>query len=200
GNDIYYIIKTIKQKHIENDDKEKAELVFSTVHRCKGMEYDSVHLVKDFITEDKVQRQANELDNDEKKINKLNEEINLLYVAITRTKNTLHIPEELLPTDFPKLAQINIIKKEEPKDIKPVAIETTKSKYGYLKYTGTSGKTFSVELVRIKHGEAYKPWTPEQDEKLTEMFNNNTSDSEIIKHFGRNAGAIRARLRKVGLK
>jgi F-box protein, helicase, 18 len=200
GNDIYDIIKTIKQKHIENDDKEKAELVFSTVHRCKGMEYDSVHLVKDFITEDKVQRQAHELDNDEKKINKLNEEINLLYVAITRTKNTLHIPEELLPTDFPKLAQINIIKKEEPKEIKPVVTETAKSKYGCSKYTSSSGKSYSVELLRTKHGEAYKPWTPEQDEKLTDLFNNNTSDSEIIKHFGRNAGAIRARLRKLGLK
>ena len=200
GNDIYNIIKTIKQKHIENDDKEKAELVFSTVHRCKGMEYDAVHLVKDFITEDKVQRQVHELENDEKKINKLNEEINLLYVAITRTKNTLHIPEELLPADFPKLAQIHIIKKEEPKEIKAAVPETPKSKYGHSKYTGSSGKTFSVELVRTKHGEAYKPWTPDQDEKLAEIFNNNTSDSEIIKHFGRNSGAIRARLRKLGLK
>ncbi len=200
GNDIYDIIKTIKQKHIENDDKEKAELIFSTVHRCKGMEYDSVHLVKDFITEDKVQRQAHELDNDEKKINKLNEEINLLYVAITRTKNTLHIPEELLPADFPKLAQINIIKKEEPKEIKPVVIEAAKKRSNFSKYRGTGDKTYSVELVRTKHGEAYKPWTPEQDEKLTQLFNNNTSDSDIIKHFGRNAGAIRSRLRKLGLK
>jgi F-box protein, helicase, 18 len=200
GNDIYDIIKTIKQKHVENDDKQKADVVFSTVHRCKGMEYDSVHLVNDFITEDKVRRQVMDLENDEKKINKLNEEINLLYVAITRTKNTLYIPEELLPADFPKLAQIHIIKKEEPKEIKPVVIETPKSKYGYSKYTGTSGKTFSVELVRTKNGEAVKPWTPEQDKKLTELFNNNSSDSEIIKQFGRNAGAIRARLRKLGLK
>ncbi len=200
GNDIYDIIKTIKQKQVENDDKKKAEVIFSTVHRCKGMEYDAVHLVKDFITEDKVQRQAHELDNDEKKINKLNEEINLLYVAITRTKNNLHIPEELLPADFPKLAQINIIKKEEPKEIKPVVNETAKSKYGYSKYTGSSGKSYSVELVRTKNGETHKPWTPEQDEKLTQLFNNNTSDSEIIKHFGRNGGAIRARLRKLGLK
>ncbi|GAB2840847.1 DEAD/DEAH box helicase [Ferruginibacter profundus] len=200
GNDIYDIIKTIKNKHVENDAKEKAEVVFSTVHRCKGMEYDSVHLVKDFITEDKIKRQVADLENDEKKINKLNEEINLLYVAITRTKNSLHIPEELLPADFPKLAQINIIKKEEPKEIKPVVIETPKSKYGYSKYTGSSGKTFSVELLRTKHGEAYKPWTTEQDEKLTQLFNNNVSDSEIIKQFGRNAGAIQSRLRKLGLK
>jgi F-box protein 18 (helicase) len=200
GNDIYNIIKTIKQKHVENNDKEKADVVFSTVHRCKGMEYDAVHLVKDFITEDKVNRQVHELENDEKKISKLNEEINLLYVAVTRTKNTVHIPEELLPEGFPKLAQINIIKKEEPKEIKPVVKESFKPKLGYSKYTSTKGNSFSVELVRTKYGETSKPWTPQQDEKLTEMFNNNSSDSEIIKHFGRNAGAIRSRLRKLGLK
>lgn len=200
GNDIYDIIKSIRQKQVENDEKEKADMVFSTVHRCKGMEYDAVHLVKDFITEDKVKRQAAELEKDERKINKLNEEINLLYVAITRTKNSLYIPEELLPANFPKLAQINIIKKEEPKEIKPFATEIAKPKSTYSKYTGTAGKTYSVELIRTKHGEAYKPWTAEQDEKLTQMFNNNTSDSEIIKHFGRNAGAIRSRLRKLGLK
>jgi F-box protein, helicase, 18 len=200
GNDIYNIIKNLKEKHVDGDDKEKADVIFSTVHRCKGMEYDSVHLVKDFITEDKVERQALELDKDEKKISKLNEEINLLYVAATRAKNILHIHEELLPKDFPKLKSIKVIKKEEPKEIKPVVIETPKSKYGYSKYTGTSGKIFSVELVRTKHGEAYKPWTPEQDEKLTQLFNNNVSDSEIIKQFGRNAGAIQSRLRKLGLK
>lgn len=57
-----------------------------------------------------------------------------------------------------------------------------------------------LELVRSKYGETNKPWKPEQDEKLAEMFNNNNSDSEIIKYFGRNAGAIRSRLRKLGLK
>jgi F-box protein, helicase, 18 len=198
GNDIYDIIKSIKQKHVANDDKQKADVVFSTVHRCKGMEYDSVYLVNDFITEDKVRRQVMDLENDEKKINKLHEEINLLYVAITRTKNTLYIPEELLPADFPKLAQINIIKKEEKKET--VVTEPAKTKSSFSKYTGSKGKTFSIELLRTKHGEAYKPWTDEQDEKLIQLFNNNTSDTDIIKQFGRNAGAIRARLRKLGLK
>ncbi len=200
GNDIYDIIKTLKEKHVEHDDKEKAEIVFSTVHRCKGMEYDSVHLVNDFITEDKVKRLFSDFENDEKKISNLNEEINLLYVAVTRTKNKLHIPEELLPNGFPKLAGISVIKKEEPKEPEPVFNYQAKPVSSSSKYNGTNGKTYSVELFRKKHGEAYKPWTPELDNELTQMFNNNTSDSEIIKHFGRNAGAIRARLRKLGLK
>jgi superfamily I DNA/RNA helicase len=200
GNSIFDIIKNIKQKHVEGDDKEKAEVIFSTVHRCKGMEYDSIHLVNDFITEEKVERQAQELENDEKKISKLNEEINLLYVAVTRTKNTIHIPEELLPKSFPAQNKIKIIKKEEKKETVALTYEPKKVAPRRNNYTGTIGKTFSVELARTKNGEVYKPWTPEQDEKLTQFFNNGASDSEIIKHFGRNAGAIRSRLRKLGLK
>ena len=198
GNSIFDIIKTIKQKHVEGDDKEKAEVIFSTVHRCKGMEYDSIHLVNDFITEDKVERLVKELENDEKKISKLNEEINLLYVAVTRTKNTVHIPEELLPKNFPSLNKIKIIKKEN-KELVATSVEP-KTKPRRNNYTGTIGKTYSVELIRTKYGEAYNPWTPEQDEKLTQFFNNGASDAEIIKHFSRNAGAIRSRLRKLGLK
>ncbi|MEI9958297.1 MAG: UvrD-helicase domain-containing protein [Ferruginibacter sp.] len=182
GNDIYDILKNLKAKHVENDDKEKADVIFSTVHRCKGMEYDSIHLVNDFITEDKVERQAMELEKDEKKISKLNEEINLLYVAATRTKNIIHIPEELLPKGFPKLPQIKIIKKEEPKEETKNVVVPVKN-YRPSKYAGTTEKTYSVELIRTKHGEAYKPWTEEMDNELTQLFHSNASDTEIIKHL-----------------
>ena len=46
----------------------------------------------------------------ESSISKLNEEINLLYVAITRTKNSLHIPEILVPAECPGSAYIHILK------------------------------------------------------------------------------------------
>jgi F-box protein 18 (helicase) len=201
GNAIYDIIKGLKEKHVAGDDKEKADVIFSTVHRCKGMEYDSIYLVNDFISQEKVERLAMDLEKDEKKISKLNEEINLLYVAATRAKNILHIPEELLPKDFPQLPQIKLIKKEEKKEITPLeVISPNKQKSNFSKYTSPKEKVYAVELVRTKYSEAYKPWTTEQDEKLTQMFVNDLSDSEIIKHLGRNAGAIRSRLRKLGLR
>jgi superfamily I DNA/RNA helicase len=110
GNELPEIINTIKEKHIDNDKKEDAEMIFSTVHRCKGMEYDTVQIVNDFMTEEKLIR----LTDSDREINisrdKLNEEINLLYVAVTRTKNSIHIPEELMPIDFPKSSQIHITK------------------------------------------------------------------------------------------
>jgi superfamily I DNA/RNA helicase len=92
GNKIPGIIKSIKDKHVPNDEKEKAEMVFSTVHRCKGMEYDSIQLVNDFVTEEKLNKLKEESKEGELNVAKLNEEINLLYVAITRAKNTIHIP------------------------------------------------------------------------------------------------------------
>ena len=67
GDDIPSIIKKIKDKHIDNDDKEKAEVIFSTVHRCKGMEYDVVTLVNDFISQEKIEK-----DSEKDEINKSN--------------------------------------------------------------------------------------------------------------------------------
>lgn len=199
GNDIYDIIKSLKEKHVDNTDKQKADVVFSTVHRCKGMEYDSVHLVNDFITEDKVKRIFSDVAEDEKKIQKLNEEINLLYVAITRAKNILHFPEELLPESFPAYSNIKIIKKEVTPAYEPAA-NVKKINAAFNKYKGSSSRTFSVELARHKSADANKPWSPEEDEELRQMFANNSSDTDVIKHFKRSVSAIRGRQRKLGLK
>ena len=53
-NKIPPILKKIKAKHVGKDEKEKAQLIFSTIHKCKGMEYDATHIVNDFITEEKI--------------------------------------------------------------------------------------------------------------------------------------------------
>ncbi|MCK5519925.1 MAG: UvrD-helicase domain-containing protein, partial [Candidatus Marinimicrobia bacterium] len=53
GNRLPGIIQSIKDKHV---DREKAEIIFSTVHRSKGMEYDSVEIVNDFISEEKLEK------------------------------------------------------------------------------------------------------------------------------------------------
>lgn len=93
--------------------KEKAEMIFSTVHRCKRMEYDSIQLVNDFISEEKLEKLKEDKTTEEINTTKLNEEINLLYVAVTRTKNSIHIPETLMPSDFPKSPQNSLIESRE---------------------------------------------------------------------------------------
>ena len=121
GNEILSIIKEIKDK---NCDKENAEIIFSTVHRCKGMEYDSIELADDFITEKKLkkiiesQKEDDKKEQDPRSIITLNEEINLLYVAITRTKNIINIQEEMVPRWLPHSNHIKII-------TKPIVVDTS---------------------------------------------------------------------------
>ena len=126
GDEIPEIINEIKDRHVSNDEKEKAAMIFSTVHRCKGMEYDSIQIVDDFITEDKLEKIMNGKP-EEINISKLNEEINLIYVAVTRTKNMLYIPEALVPKNFPPSNQI-IIREEGYIDFKKIDDD-----YKYLK-------------------------------------------------------------------
>ena len=160
-NDIPDILKKIKDKHIDSDDKEKAEIIFSTVHRCKGMEYDSVELVNDFITEKRLEKLKAEQEGFNK--DKLNEEINLLYVAVTRTRNVLHIPETLIRADFPSSPNIQIIPDPTTEEKK----EATASPYNRKE---VKEKSYTYERVRTINKDAYKVWTNELDNELTTMY------------------------------
>lgn len=197
GNDIPDIIKKIKEKHVETKDRDKAEMIFSTVHKSKGMEYDSVQIVNDFINESKLEKYK---ESDEKTLNeKYIEEINLLYVAITRTKNTIHIPEKIMPKNLAPSLQIHILKSE-PVDkkqknilpLKPITKTTTPNNSKY--------KTYSVIEKRDSFKDAYKPWTHELDEELTMMYYDAVNVKDIAKHFGRTKGAIESRLMKLGIE
>ena len=191
GNKIPGIIQSIKDKHVDKDEKEKADMIFSTVHRCKGMEYDSVQLVNDFLSEEKLEKILENRDAAGINPSKLNEEINLLYVAVTRTKNSLHIPEALMPEDFPVSSQIHVVKTDSEEE-KQVTKQANRSK-------AEGSKTFSIAEARTKNKGAYRPWTPELDAELTTMYCEGVNPKDIAKHFGRSKGAIAARIKKLEL-
>ncbi len=196
GNEIPGIIKSIKDKHVSNDEKEKAEMIFSTVHRCKGMEYDSVQIVNDFITEEKLEKLTDE---NKEKLNrdKLNEEINLLYVAVTRTRNSLYIPETLLPNDFPVSSQIHIMKVAKQETVKS---ESPFDKNNLYQMQSLPEKAYSFQQIRQTHKSAYMPWTDELDEELTTMYCEGVHVKDMAKHFGRTMGAINKRIKKLELE
>lgn len=100
GTKIPGYIKKIKDSHLTHDDKSKADMIFSTVHRCKGLEYDEVTLADDFITEKKLIRMFS--GKEKVSAERLAEEINLLYVAVTRTRSELYFPDSLLPESTEK--------------------------------------------------------------------------------------------------
>lgn len=182
GNRIPGIIQEIKDKHLNNDQKQEAEMIFSTVHRSKGMEYDSIQIVNDFISEETLEK-LNEDKKTEIYDSKVNEEINLLYVAVTRAKYIIYIPEDLIPKDFNPISTVRLIRNI---DEQVLSEETTKA--------------YSIDKIREKHNDAYKPWTEELDDELTVMFCEGVNIKDMAKHFGRTRGAIKSRIKKLELE
>ncbi len=208
GNEIPSIIKSIKDKHVKNDEKEKAEMIFSTVHRCKGMEYDSIQLANDFISQKKLEKLKSNSQMGPDSISKLNEEINLLYVAITRAKNHIHIPETLIPENFASSAHIHVLKilKEENIEIEIPSIQIASTKLiekGEViinEVENVKEKAYSVIEFRERHKDAFKPWTTELDDELTKMYCEGINVRDLAKHFGRTKGAIYSRIKKLELE
>lgn len=91
--------------------------------------------------------------------------------------NVLHFPLK-----FGKLS----IKPQNPKPIETVESKPVK-KYNFVE-------------VRKKYPNAYKKWSSEQDEMLKEYFKKGLSVSEMANKLQRKSGAIRSRIRKLGLR
>ena len=193
-NEIPGILKRLKDLHTGDDDRDKAEMIFSTVHRAKGMEYDIVHLVNDFINEEELEKSMTEKEAG-KDVAKLNEEINLLYVAVTRTKNILNIPDSLMPKNFPASPLIKIRKAEMDDGTYILDKESAKPKFQGIKQI--KERAYSVGQKREKSNDAYRTWTPELDNELKHLFESDKLITEIAKHFKRTNGAIISRLKKL---
>lgn len=188
GKTLPVYIKMLKDKHLPDEMREDAEMIFSTVHKCKGMEYDEVTILDDFVKEIDIKNLIKREGLENLHLLSLNEEVNLLYVAITRTKNTLNIPFEFLPDNYKEFrkkinSKINVLFTAQKQNIN-------------WKKEETSGGFFGI---RKKHKEAYKKWTTEDDADLLLMYDDGASLSEISKHFNRTTGAIKARLTKLGV-
>ncbi|HYH13891.1 MAG TPA: UvrD-helicase domain-containing protein [Flavisolibacter sp.] len=196
GNAIPGILKSLKEKHTGNDERAKAEVIFSTVHRCKGMEYDTIELVNDFVTEAKLERLMKENKKPEEgNISRWYEEINLLYVAVTRTKTTITIPETLLPAGFKSSSFIHPIegkKENESSSAAPSgrAMSSSSPQDGY--------RSHAIFRERLKE-DAHKPWTPDEDKKLKRLFEEGVHIIDIGKRLGRKTGLVLSRLKKLGL-
>jgi F-box protein 18 (helicase) len=84
--EIPMLVNKIRQR--AEDDPHKADCLFTTVHRAKGLEFKQVMLHDDFteLTKDELLRKVSAVEPDE---------INILYVAITRAKEKLQLNDEL---------------------------------------------------------------------------------------------------------
>ncbi len=182
GNNLPNLIAELKNNHTTT--KEEADMIFSTVHRCKGMEYDEVTLLNDFINIDKLAKSISQYGGDamnELDRNKISEEINILYVAATRAKNKLTIPPEINP-----LQSLQLV--EQPKA--SISKGNSYQKYNYE--TRSSGEYSK----NTNHG---KPWTYEDEEKIEKMFEAGKSFKEIAKAVGRGQKGVEMKLMNLGM-
>ena len=65
---------------------------------------------------------------------------------------------------------------------------------------GPSQPKSYLEKTRQEHPKAYEKWSPEEDEQLKKKHDMGLDTSELAKCFGRQPGAIRSRLNKLGLR
>lgn len=96
-NEVFPLIKKLKTNERK---KNEADVIFSTAHKSKGLEYSTVYVLDDFISKKSFMEHIqllSKLNKDQKELQmqKLSEEINVLYVAATRTLNQLYIAGDI---------------------------------------------------------------------------------------------------------
>lgn len=133
----------------------------------------------------------------------MNEEINLLYVAITRAKSKLIIPAEIMIQNFPPFNCIEVVKAPEPIRASNPYLDYMEFRNG-LKEKGKkrqTGKeeTYDVEQTGQTRKEVYGSWSPEADDALKRLFKEGVKRDELCEIFGKSQGVILSRLKKLGL-
>jgi len=86
-------MKALDACAVKNGDRSRAQVIFTTAHRCKGLEYKEVFVEDDFLDVDALRTRMQQEGRGRRD---LVEECNLAYVALTRTVATAAVPERLL--------------------------------------------------------------------------------------------------------
>lgn len=197
-NSISDILRTIKEKQVNGDEKEKAEMIFSTVHRCKGMEYDEIELANDFLTEEKLEEFVANSFEIQLQVNRLKEEINLLYVAVTRTRNRLSIPEVLLPKEFPESTRIDVLRTSASK---PHEFEFSDMLLDEdVKNIHQTKKPDLIEEIIVSHADTYTPWSKQSDREMKRGCSLSLKIKQLVNYFGRTKRSIFSRIKKLKRK
>lgn len=86
GDNIFEINKKIKEHLVS--DKKQADIIFTTTHKSKGLEYNQVIMADDFISKKEIVNTKNKIS-----YQRINEELNIYYVAATRAKNAIEMAD-----------------------------------------------------------------------------------------------------------
>jgi DNA helicase IV len=179
-------------------DHAERMLKFASIHRAKGKEADYVLLLgciggkfgfpSTIFDESLVQivdRRAQDANE------RLDEERRLFYVALTRCKKQLYI----FTSNGDRSQFISEIKEIGP----PAEGRPGRASSPNKSRVAAKHKAYAVEVVREEYPKAYAKWDPAEDQALTVEFRENLDIKSIAKRHGRQRGAIRSRLKRLGL-
>lgn len=186
GNEIPSLLKSLKEKHVADEKRNQADVIFSTVHRCKGLEYDEVTLEKDFINEDGILKLIKKDGLDYIDADSLAEEVNLLYVAVTRTKGKLRIPEELINADMRDL----IFSSHNHILVSNSSNHSSVNKYSF---------NLKKEVSKKKPVFEIEEWTQEMDEELIRRFTKKVPVKFIAEYFCTTKKCVLQRIMELNL-
>jgi ATP-dependent exoDNAse (exonuclease V) beta subunit len=169
------------------------------------MEYDQVELLNDFITIQKIEKLKEKIEKGETNhIDKLNEEINLLYVAVTRAKQKLILSENHIPKGILSSSNIEIINSnnELRKGKSPMFIpEKIKDRFTAATFDKKEQKPKSKFIARapIKRRAAITVWSKEQEKELKQFKKEGMSNTMIAKQMGFKIKDIEDKLKEMRL-
>jgi len=91
GGQLPVYLQSLEKAARPTSSGQPVDCVFSTVHRSKGLEFDRVELAEDFVSVARLKRHASATLSPQQR-SRWMEEVNLLYVAITRGRFEVKLP------------------------------------------------------------------------------------------------------------
>lgn len=142
------------------------------------------------MTDEALSKQLSE-DGSPAQRSRLNEELNLLYVAVTRARLLLHIPESLMPGDLPVSPHVIVQAVRESSGVR------SRGEAGRPRSAGTNGKGYTKRTVSSRPSGTSKTWSKEEDGLLLRLYHAGKTLHDIAKVLERTPTSVQMRLRKL---
>jgi hypothetical protein len=86
-----------------------------------------------------------------------------------------------------------------PEDVRAAAMEGLRALEEERGGPRPESRAERIARVRLKHPQAFLPWSESEESELLAEFQNGASIAALARAFGRPAGGIRMRLEKLGV-
>lgn len=125
-----------------------------------------------------------------------------IYPLVHITSKGKECLEEYGENFRPKLGELLTVNKRLVKlenELLAIKRDVGELRITLLKKEPIEGKSYTLEKIRQQYPRAYEKWTDDEDTHLQDEYSKGLSVQQLSETFQRQPGAIRSRLRKLGL-